>query len=72
MRGAQLLLPIPDLEQGVIGNAAEILVRRQHRQVMTDAQLGEEGIDCTDLHAVSAAAIPEIRRPSVIVAIWHQ
>jgi hypothetical protein len=71
-RGAQLLLLIPDLDRGVISNMTEILVRRQHRQIMTNAQLSEEGIDCPDLHAISAAVIPQLSRPYVIVAIWHE
>jgi len=56
----------------MVRNVTEILVRRQHRQVMADAQLSQERIDCSDLHAISPAAIPERRRRDVIVAVRHE
>jgi hypothetical protein len=67
-----LLCMSPDPECGVIGNLPEIVVGRKHRQIMTYAQLSQESINRSDLHAVSAAAVPQLRRPDVIVAIWHQ
>jgi hypothetical protein len=39
---------------------------------MTDAQLGQEGIDRPDLHAAASAAISQLGRTNVILAIRHQ
>jgi hypothetical protein len=50
----------------------EIIVAGEHRQAMTDAQLGQEGIDGSDLHAAASAAISHLGGPNVIVTIGHQ
>ena len=39
---------------------------------MTYAQLCEESVDCSDLHAASAAAISQFGRVDVILAIRRQ
>jgi hypothetical protein len=39
---------------------------------MSDAQLSQKGIDCSDLHTVPAASVPQPRRLNVIVPIRHQ
>ena len=39
---------------------------------MTYAQLSQQRIDRSDLHAMSAAMISQLRRIDVIVAIWRQ
>ena len=72
MRRAEPLRLIPDPERGVVGDVPEIVVGCQHRQVMTYAQLSQQGIDRSHLHAASAAPIPQLRRADVIVAIGHQ
>jgi hypothetical protein len=56
----------------VVRNVTEILVRRQHRQIVAYAQLSQEGIDRANLYAVSSAAIPELRGCDVIVAVRHE
>jgi hypothetical protein len=56
----------------VIGYMSEVLVGRQHRQVMAYAQLSQKRVDCSDLHAISAAMISQLRRPDVVVAIRYQ
>lgn len=52
--------------------APEVLICRQHREIMADAQLGQQRIDRAHLHASSPAAIPQFRRLDMIVAIRHQ
>jgi hypothetical protein len=37
------------------GGVGEVLVGGQERQLVADAELGEQGIDCSDLHASAAA-----------------
>ena len=56
----------------MIGDATEVLVGGQHGQIMADAQLGQQRIDRAHLHAASAAMIPQLGRPDMIVAIRHQ
>jgi hypothetical protein len=54
------------------GNASEVLVGRQHCEIVAHAQLCQEGVDGSDLHAIPAAAIAQVRRPDVIIAIRRQ
>lgn len=56
----------------MVRDVMEILVRRQHCQVMAYAQLSQESIDGSNLHAVSSTAIPKLRRCDVIVAVWDE
>lgn len=53
----------------------EIAVRGQQRQVMTDAQLGLQGVDGCELDAGPPAPVAQGRRRDVVVAIqchqWH-
>jgi len=39
---------------------------------MANAQFGKEDIDCPDVHAAPSAAISQVRRSNVIVAIRNQ
>ena len=50
----------------------EVVVACQHRQIMPNAELSEEGIDCASLHARAAAAVSEFGGVNVIVAIRRQ
>src|SRR5215216_5642578 len=59
------------LQPGMLGDLREILVGGQHCQVVADAQLRQKRVDRPDLHAFSAAVIPQLRRINVIVAIWY-
>ena len=56
----------------MVGNAREVPVAAEHRQFMTDAKRGQESIDRTDLYPGTPAAIAQLRRPDVIVAIGYQ
>src|SRR4051812_12437362 len=61
----------PKLQPRVLGDAREILVGGQHREVMANAQLRQKRVDRPDLDALSAAVIPQLRRINVIVTIRH-
>jgi hypothetical protein len=52
----------PDAKGGVVGDSPEIVVSCQHRQVMTNAQLSQKGIDGSDLYAFPAAPVYQPRR----------
>jgi len=54
------------------GNVREVAVGCQQRQIMADAQLGQQGIDSPDLYPPSAAIIPQFGGPDMIVAIGTQ
>ena len=56
----------------MIGDAPEVFVGGQHCQVMAYTQLGQQCIDRAHLHTASAAMIPQLCRPDMIVAIRHQ
>jgi len=55
----------------VLGDVREIVVGGQHRQLVAQAQLRQKRVDGPDLHALSAAAVPQLGRVDVIVAIRH-
>jgi len=54
------------------GNAAEVAVGRKHNQLMAHAELGQQSVDGSHLHAGAPANVPELGRADVIVAIRHQ
>jgi hypothetical protein len=56
----------------MFGDASEIIVDRQHRQLVTYAQLRQQCIDRSDLHATSAATVSQLSRADVIVAIGRE
>jgi hypothetical protein len=56
----------------MIGDTSEVIVGCEHREGVAYAQLSQQRIDRSDLHAGSAAMIPQFRRPDVIVAIGHE
>jgi hypothetical protein len=47
----------------------EIIVCREHRQIVPNAKLGEESINRSDLYSRAPTAISQIRGLNVIVAI---
>jgi len=56
----------------VIGHVPEVIVGRQHPQVVTDAQLGQEGIDRSDLYPGTPTTISQLCGRDVIVSIRSQ
>jgi hypothetical protein len=50
----------------------EVLVRRQHDQIMPDAELSQQRIDCSNLYAAASATVPQLGGLDVIVTIWNQ
>src|ERR1700730_3497655 len=62
----------PQLQWAMVGIAREVPVAAEHRPFMTDAKRGQESIDRSDLYPGTPAAIAQLRRPDVIVAIGYQ
>jgi hypothetical protein len=63
---------VPDPESGAVSDASEIVVARQHCQVVPNAQLSQERVDGSNLHTIPAASIPQLRRFDVIVPVGHK
>ncbi len=62
----------PQLQSAVAGDARKIIVGRQHRQAMANAELRQERIDRSDLDAGTTTTVPQLRRSDVILAIRHK
>jgi hypothetical protein len=54
------------------GNVREVAVGREQRQIMADAQLGQQSIDSADLYPTPPAIVPQLGGPDMIVAIGTQ
>ena len=52
------------------GGKHKVLVGRQQRQLVAYAELSEQGIDGSHLHARPAAGIADSRRANVIFPVW--
>jgi hypothetical protein len=67
----QILAVHPKAKGGEVSDPSKIVVACQHRQVMSNAQLRQKGIDRSDLHTLPAASVPQTRRLNMIVPIRH-
>jgi len=56
----------------VASEVGEIVVGGEHHQVVGDAKLGEQGVDCVDLDTMAAALIAKICRCDVILALRNE
>jgi hypothetical protein len=63
---------LPDAKGGAISDPPEIAVACQHRQVMSNAQLSQQGINRSNRQTTPAALVPQFGRGNVIVPIGHQ
>jgi hypothetical protein len=48
---------LPDLQRAVVGNVREVIVGCEHRQLVTDAQFGQKGVDRSDLYPGTSAPV---------------
>jgi hypothetical protein len=62
----------PKSKVGAFGNAFKIIVGRQHRQVMPDAQPSEKSVNRSDLDAAAATLVSQRCSFDVIIAIRYQ
>ena len=62
----------PDLERDDPAGVTKVVVSREHRQLVADAELGQQGVDRPQLDATTAAPIPEVGRGDVVVAVGNQ
>ena len=51
---------------------AEVIIGREHCQVMTDAQAGQQRVDGSNLNPAAAAPVAEFGRLDVIATVWDQ
>ncbi len=56
----------------MLSNVREVLVGCEHRQLVTDAQFGQKGVDRSDLYPDTSAAISKLRSPDVVFTIRSQ
>lgn len=70
LRNCDLSPFTPKLQRGPTGDALEIIVGGQHREVMADANLRQQGIDRSNLNPRAPAAVSQLGRLDVIVSIW--
>lgn len=50
----------------------KVLVRREKRQVVANAELPQQSVDSAELHTSFTAGVAEIGRPNVIFTIGYQ
>ena len=50
----------------------EVVIGRQHDQLMTNAKLREHGVNSADLQAGATTAISQFRGFDVILPVWRQ
>ena len=54
------------------GDLLEVTVRREHRQVVANAELSQQSIDRSDLCAGTTAKVLQLRGLTVIIAIGNK
>ena len=59
----------PHAQQRMRGNAPEVLAGRQHRELVTDAELCEQRVEGTDLHTGPTTAVAQLRGSDVILPV---
>ena len=62
----------PDTQRAVRGSLDKVLVRREQRESMTDAELCEQRIDSTDLHPAATAAVSQLRGIDVVLPVGRK
>lgn len=59
----------PDLQRMMARDLAEILIRRQQRQLEADAELREQCVDGSDLHSVSSTFVAKVGGGNVVTPL---
>lgn len=63
---------MPDRHRNDRGNAEKIVIGCQHQQFMTNAQLRQQSIDCSNLNTLATAGIPQFGGMNMVVPVWNQ
>lgn len=66
------ILPLPELERAMRGDSFKVTIRGQERELMTDAELSEQGVDGADLHPGAAAPIAQVRGVDMVLPIGSE
>ena len=62
----------PDTQRAVRGSLDKVLVRREQREFVTDAELCEQRIDSADLHPAATAAVTQLRGIDVVLPVGRK
>ena len=62
----------PDIQRMESRDRLEVRIRREHCELVANAELGDEGVDRADLNPASAAGVPQLGRANVILAVRNQ
>lgn len=62
----------PEAQRSVSRHVLEIPICTEHREVVPQAELCQESVDRTDLHAMPPAGRAQIRRGDVVVPVRHE
>ena len=54
----------------MLRSVVEVLIRAQQNQIVPDTKLCDKCVDRSNLHARSAAQVPEVGRGNMILTIW--
>src|SRR5258708_16090464 len=70
--GQSLMRLSPDTQWAVRGSLDKVLVRREQREFVTDAELCEQRIDSADLHPAATAAVSQLRGIDVVLPVGRK
>ena len=56
----------------MIGDEAEIAIRCEHSEIVTNAELSEHGVYRGDLHAGTATHVSQVRSLDVVITVRHE
>jgi len=59
----------PDLKRDVFGDLVKVGVRGPNSQFVTDAKVGQQGVDCPGLDTMLAAQIAKLSGGNMIVPV---
>ena len=62
----------PDAQRAIRSSLDKVLVRREQREFVTDAELCEQRIDSTDLHSAATAAVSQLRGIDVVLPVGRK
>src|SRR5581483_5021851 len=70
--GLKRLWLVPQPEDRMVGDPIKVFIAGEHRQVMADAQLGQQRVNRSDLRALPTAMVAERGGLNVILSVRHQ
>jgi hypothetical protein len=62
---------MPQSEWRVLCNPPEVDIRREHSEIVSNAQLREQHVDRSNLHVIAPAGISKLSRADVVFPIGY-